>query len=164
MRATIHEGADRAPSGLPDACFPACGPGGLCLPSNLAPPSLNTSDASNQSTNNPSPNLHNAFVVSFTCACSPGFAGPTCDDCAPGHFGPECLACPDQCYSPGGQMKGRCDDGFTGTGGCLGSLGNSTQGESAGVRRFIDHGFSLMRISTNSVWVCTRDLYFRGYL
>jgi hypothetical protein len=27
------------------------------------------------------------------------------------------------------ESTGRCDDGFTGTGGCLGVLGNSTQGK-----------------------------------
>lgn len=93
-----------------DTCFPVCGPGGSCLPSHRR---TNETLASSVG----------------KCACAPGFTGNTCKECLPGHYGTRCLPCPSQCFGPeGGQ--GRCDDGVEGSGGCLGSFGNSTAGES----------------------------------
>lgn len=107
-----------------DACFPACGPGGSCLPSTTPNQTSSSSNSTTSITQFP-------FSVSFTCTCLPGFTGPTCDQCLPGHYGPACQPCPAQCYSgaAGVESTGRCDDGFTGTGGCLGVLGNSTEGK-----------------------------------
>jgi hypothetical protein len=107
-----------------DACFPACGPGGSCLPST-------TPNQTSSSTNSTASSTQLPFSILFTCTCLPGFTGPTCEECLPGHYGPECQPCPAQCYSgaAGVESTGRCDDGFAGTGGCLGVLGNSTQGK-----------------------------------
>jgi hypothetical protein len=107
-----------------DACFPACGPGGSCLPST-------TPNQTSSSTNSTASSTQLPFSISFTCTCLPGFTGPTCEECLPGHYGPECQTCPAQCYSgaAGVESTGRCDDGFAGTGGCLGVLGNNTEGK-----------------------------------
>ncbi|KAK7059770.1 extracellular matrix protein FRAS1 [Favolaschia claudopus] len=50
-------------------------------------------------------------TASGTCACAPGFTGPSCETCQAGFFGPGCAKCPSGCTN--------CDDGPTGSGRCL---------------------------------------------
>nr|GAT50990.1 growth factor receptor domain-containing protein [Mycena chlorophos] len=61
---------------------------------------------------NPSCSSGGVCSATDTCACSPGFSGPSCEVCASGFFGPTCSGqCPSSCS--------KCDDGLTGTGKCL---------------------------------------------
>ncbi|WWD17054.1 hypothetical protein CI109_101491 [Kwoniella shandongensis] len=59
----------------------------------------------------------NSSTSSATCACATGWTGPSCDSCAPGFWGPSCIPCVSNCTI--------CDDGFLGTGACLGTSTSS---------------------------------------
>ena len=66
------------------------------------------------------------------CNCLTGFTGKQCDECPAGYFGSTCELCPeggnetrsapritDTCGVAGsGRSRGRCDEGFTGSGNC----------------------------------------------
>ena len=67
-----------------------------------------------------------------TCDCLTGFTGHQCDECQTGYFGSTCDLCPeggnetkaapriaDTCGVAGsGRSRGKCDDGFAGSGNC----------------------------------------------
>ena len=53
------------------------------------------------------------------CTCKSGFTGQACEACASGFFGPSCQKCPDNCA--------QCDEGISGTGRCLKSIGGGNK-------------------------------------
>lgn len=59
------------------------------------------------------------ICLAQSCSCLTGFTGTTCSECSPGFFGPNCQPCSSQC-------PGKCHDGLGGSGGCMGSAGNSS--------------------------------------
>ncbi|TYJ59030.1 hypothetical protein B9479_000019 [Cryptococcus floricola] len=57
--------------------------------------------------------------TTLSCFCDEGWTGSTCNECSSGYYGTLCQACPSNCTV--------CDDGYTGTGQCIGTASSSLE-------------------------------------
>ncbi|KAE8539232.1 hypothetical protein D1P53_004330 [Cryptococcus gattii VGV] len=72
-----------------------------------------------------------ATNTSATCKCDEGWAGSICDSCATGYYGTSCTVGPSNCTI--------WDDGYIGTGKCLGTATSASGGMPLSVDVIMEH-------------------------
>ncbi|OWZ60805.1 hypothetical protein AYX15_06940 [Cryptococcus neoformans] len=112
---------------LPDGWYAVLGQGkvlwGAIPEKSLLPMSISSMGISyaGNSACSPACSSHGTCIAtnaSATCKCDEGWAGSTCDSCATGYYGTSCTAGPSNCTI--------WDDGYTGTGKCIGTATSSS--------------------------------------